>query len=588
LIAIHIEIKFSKKKILEYYLNTVPLRSNIEGFGLAAEFFFSKNIKFVSKEEMVALSILPKRPNSTKQLFENSFRNLWENYFQNKNYELENIFEKIENPPKNSFFTNHSALHFSDWVKNKSALIGKQKFLTTLSFPMNQKVQSILNREIEYLRKHGATQSAAIVFKLPEIDSDELELVSLVGSLDFLESLDGQVNGSSHNREAGSTLKPFVYALGIENQLLYPNTILVDEEHTVKTSWQSGNFLPRNNDLTYWGPITVSESLSNSRNIPAVKAIEIVGIPQFLQFLRKLNFSFLDENYTHYGPGLVLGSGGTNLFDLTRAYSIFLNNGKLAKVKIGTDSEDQPVYLGSVEQMISSSTAAQIRYILSRKDLRRRSFGNRNFLDFPFDVSVKTGTSKDYRDAWTIGFTDKYIVGVWVGNFAGKKMNAVSGAWGAGRSFHQIIRLFTPNNRSQFSYPNHLQVVSLCRKTGKIPNATCPVYPELVNPQKAIIEKCNSNHLEKNFISEKPRILSPQTGKKFIIDPFEPIKHQNILVEFMIPEEFSGKWEYSLDGTKKEIPTNNYKFSIPLVKGKHTIELLQEGKIWDHSIFFIQ
>ncbi|MCB1179344.1 MAG: transglycosylase domain-containing protein [Leptospiraceae bacterium] len=583
ILALKLELQWSKSEILEFYLNNIPLNYNIDGFPLLSEILFEKNLKFLVPEEMVALSILPRAHFPSRPVFAKRFLSTWNIFYKGKQVDINTLYEYIYSKKNIKFFNINSGLHLSNWLNKRT---NSRVIKSTVSLNLNEKVRSILNHEIKYLNKHGASQSAAVVLKIHKGEENYLELVSHVGSLDFLSSVEGQVNGNSHIREAGSILKPFVYGLGIENNILNSNTIIEDSEFSVNSPWTEGSFIPRNYDLIYWGPLTVSEALCNSRNIPAIKAVQMIGINKFLNFLRKIEFFYLKENFTFYGPGIALGTGGTTLLDITRAYSGFLTDGEIYKIKLGQDENHNPVFMGNNMRIFSEETSSKIKFILNQKELRRRAFGKRNFLDFPFDVSSKSGTSKDYRDAWTIGFTDKYVVGVWVGDFKGKKMNFVSGAWGAGRAFHQIIRLFTPKNDSKFKYSNNLKEVSLCRKTGKLPNSSCPLYSDLMEINFKI-EQCKEDHSDESKIFAKTKIISPVNGKVFIIDPYIAETYQKIKLEFYFNRDISKELKIFLNRKVIQIPENFYIYK-KFKKGKHEILIKENEKIIDSSIFFIK
>lgn len=580
--SIRLNLKFSKKEILEIYLNKVSFADNQEGFSHIAEMYFSKKIHLLTEEESLALVILLREHKPAKEIFRKRFMNAWKKYKSNEpdfTYLENQIFSERHSI---AHTTHNSLFHFTNFSSSKS----KQTHLFTshISNELNQNVLAILKNEFNFLKDHGASEAAAIVLEVDK-KKEMTKVISLVGSLGK-EFQDWEGNGVTQTREAGSTLKPFVYALGFQKKIISPNTILNDEEKSFHSDWDNGSYLVRNNDLKYWGPMTVSEALANSRNVPVILASEKIRMENILQLFRKLEFTHLTDDVSKYGYGLALGIGGVSLIQLARAYSVFSSDGILYPLSIGKD-RDKEILLNPKKEIFSKSVTSQIKYILSRKELRRNAFGKRNFLDFPFDVALKTGTSKDYRDSWTVGFTDKYVVAVWVGDFQAKRMNAVSGTFGAGRSVHQIFRILIPGNKNTFQYDKNLVEKRICRITGMTANDKCPSYSELLDREDNLIS-CKEIHIETTQrISEKSEILSPGDKDIYVINPYEPQDHQKVPIKIYLKDN---KWKYRYkvdDSNLKDLDQSLVevqKFNI----GKHKIELYESEKLIQKNEFEVK
>ncbi len=583
--AFRLEIQFSKDMILESYLNRVPLKFNQTGLVAAARSIFKRDIRFLTDEEQVALAVLIRQGYPERSQFRRRYLKLWERVYPNLKSDGKQpekaVF--IASPPA-LFNRESSTLHFESWIRQLAPDM-EGDFQTALSENLNQRIGAILNSELKFLEKYGAENGAVVVMKNPcPENGGRLELAALVGSRNFHGDYDGQVNGCVIVRTAGSTLKPFLYSISMDQLGYQPNSILHDQDISLPSD-EKETYRPRNNDLSYWGPLTLREALAASRNVPAIMMISRVGIPVFYRYLKENGFEHLKGEPELYGPGLALGSGGTTLLHLTRMYAGIAGGGIMHPLFIGTDDRGEDLYLGEKRHLMSERSAFQIIHILSDREIRRRAFGERNFLDFPFDVAAKTGTSKDFRDSWTIGFTRDYTVGVWIGNFSGKSMNGVSGGFGAARVFHQVIRLVTERQKPRFFYPENLQEITLCRKSGLRPAPGCPVYKELLEAGHHEIPLCGMNHGGMPVASENsediPRILSPVQGEVYILDPLAPSGDQSVPVRITTGKKSAtgvkipGTYFYSVNGGSRKAFRGDVDDILNLSRGEYTLHLYE-------------
>ena len=588
-----LELYYSKKEILEAYLNQISIRHNYTGISSSSKYLFQRSLNFLSKEEMISITILIRENQTNPQKFRIRFLNLWEKVFQDEKYNTEVldkieklIFSKNNNPTKEHL----ASRHFTDWI-HKFSKINSGKIYTNISANQNEIINHILNSELKLMELNFVNNGAVVILKLPNQENNfQLELISMLGSKNFNEPKIGQINGAIRIRQAGSTLKPFLYGLAFDKKLLKPNSILQDEEIKLIND-KNEVFIPRNNDLNFWGNLTVRESLANSRNIPAFKTYQMVGGEEFLKLLINLDFDHLDKSAEYYGPSLALGTGGASLLQLAIAYSVIANQGKLFKLKIGSDESGKPITLGKEKRIFSDETCFYLKSILSDTELRKRGYGKKNYFNFPFlGVAIKTGTSKDYKDAWAIGFTTEYVVGVWVGNFQGNPMNKISGGYGAGKIFHQIIRLLHHNSQKDFSYPQNFKKKKYCKFTGLKANKNCPEYLELINTDNESSSLCNGIHDQINSTLEQKMIKSPIHLESFIIDPNLAMERQAIPIiikniNSKYDEEF---YSFSIDGKDKIEIKSDIKKSLVPIRGVHKITLFKKNKIIEEVEFMVE
>ncbi|MCF6293786.1 MAG: hypothetical protein L3J04_10370, partial [Robiginitomaculum sp.] len=264
------------------------------------------------------------------------------------------------------------------------------------------------------------------------VDNKTGEILVWVGSnLDSSRSY--YVDGVTAKRQAGSTLKPHLYALAIESKVLNSTSILDDSPLQLEST--QGIYAPQNYDHQYVGPVSIRYALGSSLNIPAVKALKLVGVEPFMQRLSELGYQGLDQSADYYGFALALGSIEVSLLEQVQAYRAIANAGELSKINYTKQDK------AKTNNVLSKQAAFITADMLADPEARRHTFGRNSVLDLPFPAAVKTGTSKAMRDNWAIGFTSSYTVGVWVGNFEGDPMTGVSGTSGAAPIWNRVMLL---------------------------------------------------------------------------------------------------------------------------------------------------
>jgi len=362
---------------------------------------------------------------------------------------------------------------------------------TTLDPGLQAAAQEAVQKQVEKLRDTNKVQSGALV----AINPPTGEILVMVGSADFYnEDIDGQINMTISPRQPGSSIKPLTYTAAFEKGWT-PATLLWDVETEFPPSGLASDtrepYVPVNYDEKYHGPVTVRYALANSYNVPAVRTLMFVGVgvatdttEEFglVEMAHRLGITDLNEDY--YGLSLTLGGGEVKLLDLTSAYTVFANGGKLVKpvaITRITDHEGNVVYEyepETPEQVIRAEHAFLISSILSDNEARTPAMGPNSALKLPFMAAAKTGTTTDFRDNWTIGYTPDIAVGVWVGNPDYTPMQNVSGLSGAAPIWNEFMQIaiqnLTGNNPTPFVKPAGVVEKIICAESGAVPSQWCP------------------------------------------------------------------------------------------------------------------
>lgn len=607
--AVRLENNFTKKELLRSYFNHVPLPQNCLGVSCFASSTLQKRVDLLSPIEMATTTALikehsPSLKNLRKRVYRIFLKHFHSSFWDEKEFNI--IAQKVlYNKSKHRITSKQLAMawrspHFIAWMneKNKNLSTHRNKVLaekirTTISSQLSETIENIIANEIVFVEKYNSMDVAVVVLEKGFQKKQPVwNLRAMIGSKQF-DKEDGENNGALAVRQAGSTLKPFLYALSFDFLSLRPWQRIDD----IATSFYHANFShivykPKNYDLNYWGDISIAEALATSRNIPAVEILMRLGIKRFYQFLKTASISDLPKQAEFYGPGIALGNSGAHLLGLTRAYGILASQGKLLPVYYGQELESKEkatrsFYWGKAkaQPLLSKNSCLMISEILSNNRRRKKSFGNRSFLDFPYKVAVKTGTSKDYVDSWTIGYNDRYVVGVWLGNFSGEKMNRVSGAYGAGRIFHQVFRYLQEQQKAKLTLPidKGWNATEFCFHSHNEKDCATTFYyvpaSELAHVQKTF---------GKNQKQNQDIFLSPMQGEQFILDPHIPLSAQKIPVRLQLPQK---NCDVFLDNNQKlslQVSSTGFAKSIitPL-QGRHTLSLYCENQFLKQTYYHV-
>lgn len=446
IIAMWAEKMYTKKEILEMYLNQIPFGGESYGVEEAAKTYFQKNVKDLTLSESAVLASLIRAPSyyspyaRPKALFER--RNLVLKQMQNNGYITKPeyyraTYEKITTAPLQSRI---KAPHFVFFVKGELEQMygtriveeGGLQVHTTLDYPMQKKIEDIIETNKGELTNYGIRNIGVVVMQ-PSTGN----ILAMVGSLDYFAE-NGAYNAATAFRQPGSSIKPFVYALAFEKG--YTDSTQISDTQT-----DFGGYIPRNYDGVYHGLVTVRTALANSYNIPALKTVDYDGVNDFVALMKKTGIIWNDPSKLNITLGL--GSGEVRMIDLAQSYTIFPNKGFMAKTnwysRIYEGYDEKTVsQKPQLTKIISTNTASGISDILADNEARRLAFGSHSVLEIPgHTVSVKTGTTDMIRDNWTIGFTEKYLVAVWVGNNDNTPLSSglVSGITGAAPIWNKIM-----------------------------------------------------------------------------------------------------------------------------------------------------
>jgi penicillin-binding protein 1C len=458
--ALWLELRYSKRELLEAHINLMPYGGNVQGVGAASLIYFGKRPADLSLDEALTLVVIPQSPSSRNPARDAEPRELvaarerlrarWLDCTANCD---PGIVLKFGMPRTLPF----EAPHLVD------ALIAHPADTPRIETTLNLRQQRLLERVLQnYVREHervGIHNAAALL-----VDYRDMSVRSVIGSARFFEAaIAGQVNGTLAKRSPGSALKPFIYALAIDQGLIHPLTVLKD----APTSF--GPFSPENFDGRFVGPITASAALVRSRNVPAVALSAQLAQPSLYQFLRAAGISRLASE-RHYGLALALGGGEVTMEEMVTLYAMLANHGTLRALRYAQHdpSTDGPRLLS---EEASFMTLEMLEQNPRPDDTAVRSRGH-------VPVAWKTGTSWGFRDAWTVGVFGPYVLAVWIGDFDGASNPAFVGIEAAAPLFFRMVDalraaepdLATPVMRQ----PPNLARVEVCAASGDLPNADCP------------------------------------------------------------------------------------------------------------------
>lgn len=461
---------YSKNQILEMYLNQIPYGSTAYGIESASELYFKKPAKDLTLSEATLLAGLPQsptryspfgaRPELAKERQKEVLNQMVANKYltqeeADKAFEEKIVYAEIKAP---------TAPHFALWVKDqlvekygeKNVEQGGLRVTTTLDLELQQYAQEQVATEVAKLKKQKVGNGAAIV-----THPSTGEILAMVGSKDyFAEDEDGKVNVILSERQPGSSIKPINYAMAIKDKKITAATSFADVPTCFSVQGQS-LYCPKNYDGTFHGLTQTRFALGNSFNIPAVKILALNGIKEFLDFARSMGLTTLNDP-DRYGLSLTLGGGEVRPIDMAEAFGVFANGGIKEPLVAITKVED---WKGKVleetnisdkklsgEKVLDVGTTFLISHMLHDNNARSQAFGPTSFLNVKGhpEVSVKTGTTNDRRDNWTVGYTKQVVVVVWVGNNDNTPMSgAVSGVSGASPIWNKIIKFALDKSEKQ-------------------------------------------------------------------------------------------------------------------------------------------
>ena len=556
--AYRIEAKLSKKEILELYLNSIYFGSNSYGITSAARTFFSCELNQLTDKELLSLSVIPKSPN----------------------YIVPSEARYFKYPFKLPHFVNY----LTSQLRNKDGKL-PYELRTSLDLEISQQAEDYLRDALEQAHGSRITNGALLL-----LDNKDGSIISWLGNGNFFDNENsGQIDGVLVRNQPGSSMKPFLYALAIEKDLLQPSTVLADVPS------EFGNeklYIPENFNNRFNGPVRMRIALASSLNVPAVSTLNKVGVKTYLEKLYELGFDSLRENDSGLKAdlGLALGAGEVSLKELVPAFSIFVRDGIYLPLNYR-----QKQKLSNGSQIYSKDTSRVITSILSDKGARALGFGYTQTFQTEYPSIFKTGTSNQYQNIIALGATKNFTIGVWMGNFSGQTVIGKTGsslpAWVAKNVLDKLESSDTP-----FPEPEQWHKERICSLSGLKAGPNChSVVTEYVKNDSQL-DTCDwhvklpgsqeiqtvyppeyqlwlRNHPDQGLIeySQSPlTILTPNNNSLF----FYSSLHQN---QQAIPFEVTGGSENTLEifyDEKKYATINRpFIFQLPVDRGDHSCRI---------------
>ena len=488
ILASEISRRYSKQEILEIYLNEINYGNLAYGIGAAADTYFGKTAGELTLAEASMLAGLPQAPaywdpysdpEKAKRRQEVVLDLMVEAGYITQAEADAALAEPLDFQPLRF---DVEAPHFVVWVQQ----LLEQKYGADVLYRSGLQVTTSLDSQLQAIaqeeaQRHLATlkdrhaTNASLVAMVPGTG----EVVAMLGSADFYDAeISGQVNVALRPRQPGSSIKPVTYVTAFEHGWT-PSTLIWDTRTEFKDAL-GRSYVPKNYDGKVHGPVLLRQALAQSLNIPAVKALDYVGLPAMLDTAHRLGIASL--NRPDYGLSLTLGGGDVTLLEMTGAYATFANGGQrqppVAILRI-TDQAGHVIEQAQPaqgEQVISPQHAYLLTDILSDNDARAPALGRDSALRLSRPAAAKTGTTDDWRDSWTIGYTPELVAGVWVGNSDGTPMNNVPGSRGAAPIWHNFMeRALADKPASQFPRPEGIEEIEISTDAGSLPSEACPV-----------------------------------------------------------------------------------------------------------------
>jgi len=455
----------TRAEVLEMYFNLAPYGRNIEGVGAASRIYFGKTPAELSLLEALTLAVIPQNPNRRDPTSAAGYRRLqepraklFERWLESHPRDADQVrcFDlplKVSTPEELPF----AAPHFVDFAIRKRPRWERGSLVTTLDLGKQRTFEKILREYVERRSRDGIHNAAALL-----LNHQTMAIEAMVGSANFFDdAIFGQVNGTLAKRSPGSTLKPFVYALAIDDGLVHPLSLLKDAPR------RFGGFTPENFDRRFLGPISVKQALIQSRNVPAVDLQSRLKTTSFHHFLLEANVKGLKEE-SYYGLALALGGGELTMMELASLYATLANQGRLRPIRWHAG---EPTDAG--KRLLSAEASFLVLDMLKDNPAPggRRRGGHQ--------IAWKTGTSWAFRDAWAIGVSGPYVLAVWVGNFDASSNRAFIGRRAAGpllfSLFDSVLGAGAWRVEELFAGRDlNLKRLRVCAATGDLYEADCP------------------------------------------------------------------------------------------------------------------
>jgi penicillin-binding protein 1C len=514
----------------------------------------------------------------------------------------------------------HYIIRVLEEMHGAGTVSSSRPVLASLDPDIQEYITGVAERALGENRRLDAQDIAIIV-----ADRVTGEVLGYVGSSGFFdEQHAGAIDYARTPRSAGSILKPFLFAQGLDTGRFTPGSIVADIPFAVLSP--KGEYRAANFDNAFLGPMLYRSALANSRNTPALRVLEAVGMESFLGLARKLGLTDDTRDASYYGYGLAIGGLYVTLSDLVAAYGTLANDGRPFQLRWTRSEGAAPP--STADNIFSPYAAREISLFLSSDLARLPSFPRMSVLEFPFPVAIKTGTSQGYRDAWTVAYTSSYLVGLWMGNPGNESMNGVAGVVSAVYAA-EIMKHLHPLQREgidavPFPPPEETVPVTVCKISGELagedcpstsleyfrpgdaPRVTCTVHrrfavdardgsmatektpasrvalrPYAVLPPEFALWGAQHGYNPPPPVAEAPglseiTITYPMNGARYLVDPDTPARFQTVPLQAVVsPRVDAVQWD--VDGMPFARAASPYAVRLPLRRGEHTIRASVPG-----------
>jgi len=558
--ALVMTARYGRQAVLQQYLTLVPFGENTHGIADAAAWYFDRPVSDLSWGQIALLSAIPQSPSRYNlgnprglQLAKSRAaialaRLRQQNVIDAPTY-AEALADLAQLTPRPQPARAPDALHAILQIAALTASSPPIEHISSMiDLGLQAQVTAIARKRLDELRPDGAEQLAVIV-----ADRSSMNVLALVGSQSYSAAESGEIDYAMRWRSPGSTLKPFIFAQALDRRAISPTSILLDAP-------DSGTGV-ENADRRFLGPLLPEQALGNSRNVPAASLVRRDGLEASHWFLASLGLDHSDVPGARYGLSLAIGSMPTELDRLVTAYGALANDGVWQPLRWYDNQPEPPP-----KNLISLDTARTITLFLSDPMARLPSFARMGSTEFPFPVAVKTGTSQGYRDAWVVEYTDKYVVGVWVGRPDGAPMDQLGGATSAALVGQDILlSLYKTETDGQddgnFAPPPGTAPVDICAQTGTVaadcarqlvaylPGGIAPAVPPAPN-------------------NPPLRIVAPLNHSDFILNPDAPAGLA-VLPLRVAAGSSTADVEWFVDGQAYQMAKAGDTVEWPAVPGRH-------------------
>lgn len=556
-----LERQWRKDQILEAYLNLVPFRGELVGIEALSQTLFGKAAHGLNHLEAAMAVALVRAPNAKERQVAQRSCQVLKSLEVQPDCETLSLFVSAALARRDYAADEGIAPHVARQVAKQRAQ--SRSIATTLSAPLQRFAVQTLHTHLRELAGRNVQDGALVV-----LDNASGEVRAWVGSSGTLSQAE-QVDAVTALRQPGSTLKPFLYAQALAEKRITAGSLLEDSSAQIQTS--GGLYIPQNYDRHFKGWVSTRTSLGASLNVPAVRTLIMVGPDAFQKQLRRLGLP-LKHSGDHYGISLALGSAEVSLLDLSNAYRTLANGGRNSPTTLlrAVKASPQTAPAAGAMPALDARAAFIVSDIMSDPVARARTFGTDSVLATRYWTAVKTGTSKDMRDNWAVGYSQHYTVGVWVGNASGAPMWDVSGTTGAAPIWAAVMNFLHAQQSSQPPKPPPGMVHQRVKFEGNQTEATREEW-FIAGTEQATFATASQN---KSALANVARITSPTDGSIIALDPDIPPQRQRLTLQAQ-----GHKLRWLLDG--KPLAQGNQALWLPW-PGRHTLQITDaKGKVLD-------